>query len=67
MMNSESLRTIAVTALRDGDLNLQAGQRCALRYEILQPLGREGNGALYLARDRHSGEELQIYIQPPRR
>ncbi|MYM64353.1 hypothetical protein [Pseudomaricurvus sp. HS19] len=66
-MNSESLRTVAVTAQQDGDLQLQPGQRYALRYEILQLLGRDGNGAWYLARDRHSGEELRIHIQPPRR
>ncbi len=60
-------RMLTVTALKERDLQLQPGQRFALRYDILEPLNRDGNGALYLARDRHSGRELHLHILMPRR
>lgn len=46
-------------------LELQPGQRFALRYDIKQRLCSDRSGALYLAIERTTGEEVEIHVLHP--
>lgn len=66
-MADSSLRRITTTAIKSSDLVLSPGQSCGLSYEIRRQISADGEGTLYFAVDKRSGEELEILMLPSRR
>ncbi|KEF33110.1 hypothetical protein D777_00118 [Marinobacter nitratireducens] len=65
-MGDEQLKHITVTAKNFAQLDLQPGQRLALRYVVMQRLHVDGSGVLYLATERATGEEVHVHVLYPK-
>lgn len=65
-MDDEKRRQLSVTAKSLSQLDLQPGQRLALRYVVKQRLRSDGSGVLYLATEQATGEELEVHVLHPR-
>lgn len=65
-MDGEKRRQISVTATNLSQLDMQPGQRLALRYVVMQRLRSDGSGVLYLATERATGEEAHVHVLHPR-
>ena len=65
-MDDEKRRQIWVTAKSLSQLDLQPGQRLALRYVLKQRLRSDGLGVLYLATEKATGEELEVHVSHSR-
>ncbi|MBJ6136989.1 hypothetical protein [Marinobacter litoralis] len=61
-MDDEKRRHITVTATTPTQLDLQPGQRLALRYVVTQRLRSDGSGVLYLVTEQATGEEVDVHV-----
>lgn len=66
-MGDEKRRRMAISAKTVAHLELQPGQRFALRYDIRERLHADSSGVLYLAVEIATGEEVEIHVLHPRR
>ncbi|KAA1172807.1 hypothetical protein FWJ25_13420 [Marinobacter salinexigens] len=66
-MSDEKRKVMTISAATMAHLELQPGDRFALRYDIKERLHADRSGVLYLAVERATGEEVEIHVLHPGR